>query len=57
MSSAGLAGPGTLIAGAPADLILWRCDDPASVPYRYGAAMSLIERVYVAGISVAGGAA
>ncbi len=45
----GLAGPGTLAAGAPADLILWRCDEPAAVPYRYGAAGSLIERVYLAG--------
>jgi imidazolonepropionase len=45
----GLVGPGTLAPGAPADLILWRCDAPAAVPYRYGAAGSLIERVYVAG--------
>lgn len=45
----GLAGPGTLAPGAPADLIMWRCDEPAAVPYRYGAAASLIERVYVAG--------
>ncbi|HWO25595.1 MAG TPA: imidazolonepropionase [Kofleriaceae bacterium] len=48
----GLAGPGTLAAGAPADWILWRCDDPAAVPYRYGAAASLIDRVYVAGAPV-----
>ncbi|HSK00161.1 MAG TPA: imidazolonepropionase [Kofleriaceae bacterium] len=45
----GLAGPGTLAPGAPADLIVWRCDEPAAVPYRYGAAAALIERVYVAG--------
>lgn len=45
----GLAGPGTLVAGAPADLIAWRCDEPGAVPYRYGAAASLIERVYIAG--------
>jgi imidazolonepropionase len=45
----GLVGPGTLAPGAPADLIVWRCDEPAAVPYRYGAAASLIERVYVAG--------
>jgi len=45
----GLAGPGTLVAGAPADLVLWRCDDPAAVPYRYGVAAQLIERVHVAG--------
>jgi len=46
----GLAGPGTLAPGAPADLIVWRCEEPGAVPYRYGAAASLIERVYVAGI-------
>ncbi len=45
----GLAGPGTLAPGAPADLIVWRCDEPAAVPYRYGATAALIERVYVAG--------
>jgi imidazolonepropionase len=48
----GLAGPGTLAAGAPADLIVWRCEEPAAVPYRYGAAASLIERVYIAGAPV-----
>jgi imidazolonepropionase len=48
----GLAGPGALVAGAPADLIVWGCEDPASVPYRYGAAAALIERVYIAGAPV-----
>jgi imidazolonepropionase len=45
----GLVGPGTLVAGAPADLVVWRCEDPAAVPYRYGAAASLIERVLISG--------
>lgn len=49
----GLAGPGTLAAGAPADLVLWRCEDPSEVPYRYGAAGSLIERVFIGGAAVA----
>lgn len=43
----GLTGPGTLIVGAPADFIIWNCDDPAHVPYRYDA--NLVDRVYVAG--------
>jgi imidazolonepropionase len=44
-----LTGPGTLTPGAPADLVLWHCDDPAAIPYRYGAAASLIDRVFIAG--------
>ena len=48
----GLAGAGTLVAGAPADLIVWRCEDPAEVPYRYGAAASLIDRVHAGGAAV-----
>jgi imidazolonepropionase len=40
---------GTLTTGARADLVVWRCDDPAYVPYRYGAAGTLIDQVYVAG--------
>jgi imidazolonepropionase len=44
----GVAG-GTLTAGARADVILWACDDPAHVPYRYGAATQLIDTVFVAG--------
>jgi imidazolonepropionase len=43
----GLSGPGTLVAGAPADVIVWRCEEPAQVPYRYGA--NLIDAVLVAG--------
>ena len=46
----GLSGPGTLVAGAPADLIVWRCEEPAEVPYRYG--VGLIETVLVAGEAV-----
>lgn len=48
----GVVGPGTLVAGAPADLIVWRCEDPAEVPYRYGAAASLIDRVHAGGAAV-----
>ncbi|HLL22413.1 MAG TPA: amidohydrolase family protein, partial [Kofleriaceae bacterium] len=43
----GLAGVGTLAVGAPADFVVWHCDDPATVPYRYGA--PLVDDVYVAG--------
>lgn len=45
----GLAGAkvGTLAVGAPADFVVWKVDEPASVPYRYGA--SLVDAVYVAG--------
>ncbi len=46
----GIPRGGTLAAGSPADLILWGCDDPAMVPYRYGTASSLIDAVYVGGI-------
>lgn len=42
-------GAGTITAGARADLVIWRCDAPAEVPYRYGA--PLVERVIVAGAS------
>ena len=40
---------GTIVAGRRADLVVWNCEDPAVVPYRYGAAKSLIESVYVGG--------
>jgi imidazolonepropionase len=40
-------GVGTLAVGAPADFVVWRCEDPATVPYRYGA--PLVDEVYVAG--------
>lgn len=43
----GLDGPGTLVAGAPGDVIVWNCDQPAHVPYRYGT--NLVHAVYVAG--------
>jgi imidazolonepropionase len=45
----GLPGEGTITAGARGDLVVWRCDEPAAVPYRYGAAAQLIDRVIVAG--------
>lgn len=40
---------GTLTAGARADAILWTCDDPAHVPYRYAAATQLIDTIFVGG--------
>ncbi len=46
----GLTGPGTLVAGAPADLVIWRCEDPAEVPYRYG--VSLVDTVCAAGVQI-----
>ncbi|HEY5946542.1 MAG TPA: imidazolonepropionase [Kofleriaceae bacterium] len=42
-----LDGPGTLAAGSPADFVVWSCEQPAHVPYRYG--MNLVHAVYVAG--------
>jgi imidazolonepropionase len=34
---------GVLAPGVPADLVLWDCEDPADVPYRYGT--NLVSRV------------
>jgi imidazolonepropionase len=45
---------GTLTRGARADLIIWACDDPAQIPYRYGAAADLIDAVLVAGEPASG---
>jgi len=45
----GLGGAGTITRGSRGDVILWDCDDPADVPYRYGAATRLIQAVFVAG--------
>jgi len=42
-------GGGTITRGARGDVIVWACDDPATVPYRYGAATRLIDAVFVAG--------
>ena len=44
-----LANAGTIAVGGPADLVVWRCEDPATVPYRYGSAARLVESVYVGG--------
>lgn len=41
---------GTLVVGAAADLVIWRCDDPADVPYRYGG--SLVDAVIASGTPV-----
>lgn len=38
---------GQLVVGAAADLVIWRCDAPADVPYRYGA--SLVDVVVASG--------
>jgi imidazolonepropionase len=42
-----LDGPGTLVAGGPADVVVWSCEHPAHVPYRYGT--NVVHAVYVAG--------
>lgn len=41
---------GALVAGAPADLVLWTTDRPADVAYRYGS--SQIARVFAAGLTL-----
>lgn len=43
----GVAGAGTLAAGARADFVVWDCAEPADVPYRYGT--NLIDTVCIAG--------
>jgi imidazolonepropionase len=45
----GVSGPGTIAIGAPADLVLWKVDEPAAIPYRYGAGAALIDTVWIAG--------
>ncbi len=45
----GIAGGGMLRAGARADLVRWSCEDPATIPYRYGSATSLVDGVHVGG--------
>ncbi len=45
----GLAKAGRIAVDVPGDLIVWACDDPAAIPYRYGASSSLIDTVYVGG--------
>jgi imidazolonepropionase len=46
-----LASPGGVLAvGAPSDAVVWRCESPADVPYRYGA--DLVESRYVGGIAL-----
>jgi imidazolonepropionase len=46
----GLPKAGTLQAGGPADLVVWACEDPAVIPYRYGAASKLVAAVYASGV-------
>lgn len=38
---------GQLVVGARADLVLWKCSDPAEVPYHYGE--NHVDRVWVGG--------
>ena len=45
----GMVGAGTILPGARGDLILWGCDEPADVPYRYGRATPLIDAIWVGG--------
>ena len=44
----GLELVGTLVHGAPGDVVIWDCDEPAHVPYRYGT--NLVDAVYVGGV-------
>ncbi|HEX3762706.1 MAG TPA: imidazolonepropionase [Kofleriaceae bacterium] len=54
----GLGGTsGTISRGARADVLMWDCDDPADVPYRYGAAAHRINAVFVAGERLSAGLA
>jgi imidazolonepropionase len=46
----GVADAGTLVTGARADFVVWRCSEPAHVPYRYGT--NLVETVCVDGVLV-----
>lgn len=52
----GLGGTsGTISRGARGDVLVWDCDDPADVPYRYGAATHLIGAVFIAGERLSAG--
>ncbi|MBA2543840.1 MAG: imidazolonepropionase [Deltaproteobacteria bacterium] len=39
---------GRLVTGAAGDVVLWKCNDPADVPYHYGA--NHVDRVWIAGV-------
>jgi imidazolonepropionase len=45
----GLAGAGAIVRDGRGDVLVWDCDEPAHIPYRYGAATRLIDAVFVAG--------
>lgn len=45
----GLPHAGVLAAGSAADFVVWDCEDPGAIPYRYGSAATLIDAIYVAG--------
>ena len=44
----GLADVGTLRQGAAGDVVIWNCEEPAHVPYRY--TTNLVDRVFIAGV-------
>ncbi|HEY4177590.1 MAG TPA: imidazolonepropionase [Kofleriaceae bacterium] len=48
----GMAHVGLLRAGAVGDVVLWKCGHEADVPYRYGAANTLVDRVFRAGLDM-----
>lgn len=47
---------GNVARGAAADLVVWEAEQPAEIPYRYGAGAALVHRVVKAGRPVAASA-
>ena len=45
----GVTAAGTITRGARGDLIVWGCDEPAYVPYRYGTTTPLIDAMFLGG--------
>ncbi|HEY4055562.1 MAG TPA: amidohydrolase family protein, partial [Kofleriaceae bacterium] len=48
----GMTDVGALRVGAVGDVVLWKCTHEAEVPYRYGAANTLVDRVFRAGLDM-----
>jgi imidazolonepropionase len=48
----GMTDVGVLRAGAVADVAIWKCAHEAEVPYRYGAANTLVDRVFRGGLDM-----